>query len=72
MNQIKKFFTSGFQSCTGHSLATHLYYYEGKPQIGFALRRHYVMFWLSGFDTIGVYLTKVEALDSAKELGITL
>ena len=72
MKRITNFFASGFQPCTGHSLATHLYYYEGKPQIGFVIRKNYVMFWISGFNTIGVYLTKQDALDSAKELGITL
>ena len=30
------------------------------------------MFWLSGYDKIGVYATKQEALEDAKKLGITL
>jgi len=72
MKLITNFFASGFRSCTGYTLATHLYYYEGKPQIGYVTRKHYVMFWISGYDKIGVYLTKQEALESAKQLGITL
>jgi hypothetical protein len=72
MKRIKSFFRSGFISCVGHSIATHLYYYEGKPQIGFIIRNHYVIFWLSGFNTIGIYPTQKEALEDAERLGITL
>ena len=72
MKLIINFFKSGFRSCTGHTIATHLYYYESKPQIGYVIRKHYVMFWLSGYDKIGVYATKQEALGDAKKLGITL
>lgn len=72
MKQIKSFFKSGFRLCTGHSLATQLYYWEGKPQIGYIIRRHYVIFWIPGYDRIGAYATQKEAVDSAKELGITL
>jgi hypothetical protein len=72
MKPISNFFKSGFRSCTGHSLATHLYYYEGKPQIGFTIRKHYVMFWIPGYDRVGVYVTQQEAVEDAKKLGITL
>jgi hypothetical protein len=72
MKRISNFFASGFLSCTGHSLATHFYYYEGKPQIGYVLRQHYVILWLPGYRILGTYVTQLEAQESAKELGITL
>ena len=66
------FFASGFQSHTGYTLATHLYYYDDKPQIGFVLRKHYVLFWIPGFDKVATFVTQKEANDYVKDHGIIL
>jgi len=69
---LMNFILSGFQTHTGYTLATHLYYYDGKPQIGFVLRKHYVMFWIPGYDKVETFVTQKDANDYIRDHGIVL
>jgi hypothetical protein len=63
---------SGFKSHTGYTLATSLTYYEGKPQIGFVLRKHHVFFWIKSWSPEMNFLTQQEANDYIRANGIIL
>lgn len=71
MKRIKNFINSGF-SITGHSISTHLYYPDGKPEIGYLLIENYKMFWINAKTVIGEFVTLEEARECAVKLGIKL
>ena len=50
-----------FNSNTGYFLNTHVYDYQGKPQIGYVLCKGYIMFGIPGYDRLGVFIDKDEA-----------
>ncbi len=67
-----RFILSGFQSHTGYTLATNLIYYDGKPHVGFVLRKHYVFFWVKTWSQEANFLTQKEANDYIRYHGIIL
>ena len=58
---MKKLFSKIFNSDTGSFIEEVVYFYEGKPLIGYVVYRGYIMFGLCGHDTLGVFLTRDEA-----------
>jgi hypothetical protein len=71
MKKIKEFFHSGF-GVTGHGISTHLYYYEGKPEIGYLLVENYKIFWLDANTVIAAFPSLEETRQCAQKLGIKL
>lgn len=57
-----------FNFNTGYFLKEHIYYYEGKPYVGYVLCRGYIMFGISGHTKIDTYTNKKEAVDSLLSL----
>lgn len=71
MKKIKTILSNGFKTL-GHSITTNLYYWDGKPEIGYLLVQNYKMFWLNGSTVIGSFVTLEEARECAVKLGIKL
>ena len=62
-----KFLKSGFNTNLGYTIIKRSYTYEGKPYIGYVLAKNYTMFWIPGYDRIGVF-TDRESLDQYLQL----
>lgn len=56
---IGRFFKNGFKS-TGISVEEKIYYYEGKPQIGYVIYQNSIIFWVPAKDKIVVCSNKEE------------
>ena len=50
-----------FNFNTGYFLKERIYHYDGKPCIGYILCKGYILFGLSGYDKIDVYVDKQDA-----------
>lgn len=68
MEKLKKLLESLFNSNTGYFIKEHLYCWEGELKIAFVLCRGYAILGIPGWDRVGVFLTKEEALESKKLL----
>lgn len=66
-----KFLKSGFNTNLGHTIIKRCYTYDGKPYIGYVLAKNYTIFWIPGYDRIGVFTDK-ESLDQYLQLNSIL
>lgn len=68
MKKIKSLFKKVFNTNTGYFIQTHLYFYGGKPAVGYVLCKGYIMFGIPGYDRIGVFVDKAEAKEAKVKL----
>ena len=68
MKKLKKLSEFLLNTNTGYFIKEHLYYWEGTLKIGFVLCKGYSILGIPGWDRVGVFLTKEEALESKKLL----
>jgi hypothetical protein len=61
------FIRSGFNTSLGYSAIERCYMYNGKPYLGYVLVKNYTMFWIPGYDRIGVFSDR-ETLNQYLEL----
>ena len=59
---ILKFLKSGFNTNQGYTIIKRTYTYEDKPYIGYVLAINFTIFWIPGYDRIGVFCDR-ESLD---------
>lgn len=59
---VRKIFKNIFNSNTGYFIKEISYSYKGIHAVGYVLCKGYIMFGIPGYDRIGVYLDKQEAL----------
>lgn len=52
------FIKSGFSTSLGYTAIERSYMYEGKPHIGYVLVKNYRIFWIPGYDRVGVFIDK--------------
>jgi hypothetical protein len=57
MKILKKIFNAN----TGYFIKNHTYYYDGKPHVGYIVCRGYVMFGITGYDKVDIFVEKNEA-----------
>jgi hypothetical protein len=62
---IGRFFKNGFKS-TGISVEEKIYYYDGKPQVGYIVYQNSIIFWLPTKDRIVI----CNDIDQLKEINI--
>ena len=64
---IINFLKSGFNTNLGYTIIKRGYTYDGNPYVGYTLVKNYKMFWLPGYDRIGVFSDR-ETLDKYIEI----
>lgn len=64
---ILNFIKSGFNTNCGYIVMPTTYSYLGVPQLGYVLAKNYTIFWIPGYDRIGVFLD-MESLNQYLEL----
>jgi hypothetical protein len=68
---IINFLKSGFNTNLGYTIIKRSYNYDGKPYVGYVLAKNYNIFWIPGYDRIGVFCDR-ETLDQYLELNSIL
>ena len=64
---IINFLKSGFNTNLGYTIIKRSYNYDGKPYVGYVLAKNYNIFWIPGYDRIGVFSDR-ETLDQYLKL----
>ena len=61
-SSVRKIFKKIFNTNTGYFIKEISFPYKGIRAVGYVLCKGYIMFGIPGYDRIGVYLDKQEAL----------
>ena len=58
MTNIINFIKSGFNMNLGYTVNERIYTYNSKPHLGYVVVKNYIIFWITGYTRIGLFVDR--------------
>ena len=69
MKRLLNFIKSGFREL-GYKYHPIIYWYEGKPKVGYVITNNYTFFWIPCYDRVSLCISKEELEETIKKLNL--